>query len=142
MQELAQVVHRPRVLLVDDDLLSCKQLEKYFSPHAACDVRSDGRSAVDAFAQALGQGAPYDIVCIDIVMPGLDGSQTLELMRTIEDEFGVDEMDRARVIITTEKNDPKSIFQAFFDQHVFAYLVKPIKQQTIETELKKLRLLD
>jgi len=142
MQELAHVVRRPRVLIVDDDVLSRKQLEKYFSPHAACDVRGDGRSAVDAFAQALGEGVPYDIVCIDIVMPGLDGSQTLEMMRAIEDEYGVQEMDRARVIITTEKNDPKSIFQAFFDQHVFAYLVKPIKKQTIETELKKLRLVE
>ncbi|MBF0481201.1 MAG: response regulator [Desulfovibrionaceae bacterium] len=142
MQELAHVVHRPRVLIVDDDILSCKQLEKYFSPHAACDVRTDGRSAVEAFAQALAEGSPYGIVCIEIVMPGLDGSQSLELMRAIEDEYGVEEMDRSRVIITTGKNDPKSIFQAFFDQHVFAYLVKPIKKQTIETELKKLRLVE
>jgi two-component system, chemotaxis family, chemotaxis protein CheY len=142
MQEIAQALRRPRVLIVDDDILSCKQLERFFAPYAETAMRTDGRAAVDVFAEALGAGRPFDVVCLDIIMPGLDGSQTLELMRAVEDDFGVDELHRARVIITTGKNDHKSIFQAFFDQHVFAYLVKPIKKQTIENELKKLRIVE
>ena len=44
----------------------------------------DGMEAVDAFMMALEDGEPYDLVCLDIMMPVMDGYQALMGIRNLE----------------------------------------------------------
>ena len=50
----------------------------------ANDVTVDGMEAVDAFMMALEEGNPYDLVCLDIMMPVMDGYQALVGIRNLE----------------------------------------------------------
>jgi len=52
-----------------------------FFPPTGMYITIDGIEAVDAFMLALDEGKPYDLVCLDIMMPKLDGTRALKAIR-------------------------------------------------------------
>jgi len=73
-----------RILIAEDDYASRKFLYKFLSAYGECDITIDGIEAVDAFMLALDEGKPYDLVCLDIMMPKLDGTRALKAIRDVE----------------------------------------------------------
>jgi DNA-binding response OmpR family regulator len=72
-----------RALLVDDDLELARLLRDYLAPHGvSVDHVEDG-------ARALGQldasVDPYDIVLLDVMLPGIDGFEVCRLIRAKRD---------------------------------------------------------
>ena len=122
-----------RVLVVEDDFISRRLLCRYLQAHAECDVAVNGNEAIGAFKQALMAGGRYDLVCLDIMMPGMDGQETLKRLRALEREHGVAETERARVIMTTALEDHDNVMAAFTNA-CDGYVVKPIeKRKFLET---------
>jgi hypothetical protein len=61
-----------------------------FSSFAPRDGRpSNGREAVDAFRGAHDGGRNYDLICMDIMMPEMDGQAALKQIRALEEAAGV-----------------------------------------------------
>ena len=100
----------------------------------------DGMEAVDAYLMALDAGTPYDLVCLDIMMPALDGYQALKAIRDIEQERKIPEDNRAKIIMTTALNEGANVNKAF-DLGCVAYAGKPIDQVKFESVLRKLELI-
>ena len=73
-----------RILIAEDDLASRKFIFEFMSKYGMCDVTFDGMEALDAFLMALDEEKPYDLVCLDIMMPKLDGIKALKAIRDIE----------------------------------------------------------
>ena len=68
-----------RVLIVDDDILLLTTLEAMLVEEGFEVVAVDGgRKAVTAL-----QAEPFDVVLVDMVMPGMDGFQTIRECRRI-----------------------------------------------------------
>jgi DNA-binding NtrC family response regulator len=68
-----------RVLIVDDDILLLTTLEAMLVDEGFDVVAVDGgRKAITAL-----QSEPFDVVLIDMVMPGMDGLQTIRECRRI-----------------------------------------------------------
>ena len=70
-----------KTLVVDDVKVNCRVLQGLLSGYGECDIANDGASAVRLFNQALTGDAPYDLVCLDIMMPDYDGRQVLQALR-------------------------------------------------------------
>jgi two-component system, chemotaxis family, chemotaxis protein CheY len=122
-----------RVLVVEDDFISRRLLCRYLQAHAECDVAVNGNEAVGAFKQSLLADQRYDLVCLDIMMPGMDGQETLKRVRALEREHGIDDTDRSRVIMTTALEDHDNVLAAFSNA-CDGYVVKPIeKRKFLET---------
>jgi len=122
-----------RVLIVEDDFISRRLLCRYLQAHAECDVAVNGNEAVGAFKQVLIARQRYDLVCLDIMMPGMDGQETLKRLRTLEAEYGVPASERAKVIMTTALEDHDNVMAAFTNS-CDGYVVKPIeKKRFLET---------
>ncbi len=128
-----------KILLAEDDFVTRKFMTSFLSKYGECDVTVDGMEAVDAFMMAMEDGEPYDLVCLDIMMPVMDGYQALLGIRNIEKERGIPEEDAVKVIMTTALNDERNVKKAF-ELGCTIYSGKPIDQERFEQALKKLGL--
>lgn len=129
-----------KILLAEDDFATRKFMAGFLSKYGECDITVDGMEAVDAFMMALEDGEPYDLVCLDIMMPALDGYQALKAIRNIEQERKIPEEEQAKIIMTTALNESTNVNRAF-DLGCVGYAGKPIDQAKFETVLKKLELI-
>jgi two-component system chemotaxis response regulator CheY len=128
-----------RALIVDDDFYCRSYLQEILHPFAYCDVAVNGDEAIYAYKKAMEEDRPYDLVCLDLVMPEIDGQKALQEIREIEKESGREEP--AKVIITTVLDDTRETHDAFFLGGATSYLVKPIDEPTLISELRKLGLI-
>ena len=129
-----------RILIAEDDFASRKFMLRFLSKYGECDVTVDGMEAVDAFTMALEANEGYDLVCLDIMMPALDGYQALKAIRDIEKEKGIPDLKQAKIIMTTALSEGRNVQKAF-ELGCVAYAGKPIDQQKFENVLKKLDLI-
>lgn len=129
-----------RILLAEDDYVTRKFMANFLSKYGECDVTVDGMEAVDAFMMALEDGEPYDLACLDIMMPVMDGYQALVGIRNLERDHNIPEDKAVKVIMTTALNDEKNVKMAF-DLGCSVYSGKPIDQERFEQALKKLGLI-
>lgn len=126
-----------RILIAEDDFASRKVLLKFLSEYGECDVTVDGMEAIDAFLMALEEGQPYDLVCLDVMMPIMDGYQALKNIRKIEKDKHVPEQNAAKIIMTTALNDEKNVKKAF-ELGCTVYCAKPIDMDKLKETLEKL----
>lgn len=129
-----------KILLAEDDFVTRKFMVGFLSKYGECDVTVDGMEAVDAFMMALEDGEPYDLVCLDIMMPVMDGYQALMGIRNLEKDRGIVEDKRSKVIMTTALNDEKNVKMAF-ELGCTIYSGKPIDKARFEQAMKKLGLI-
>lgn len=129
-----------RILIAEDDLASRKFLFKYFSAYGDCDITVDGMEAIEAFMLAWDEGKPYELICLDIMMPKLDGIKALKAIRDLENERELDESERAKIIMITALNDTDNVFDAF-QLGCEAYAAKPIDTQKLKEVMSKLELI-
>jgi len=74
-----------RVLIVDDDILLLTTLEAMLVDEGFDVVAVDGGHK----AVSVLQSQPFDVVLIDMVMPGMDGFQTIRECRRINPEMPI-----------------------------------------------------
>jgi two-component system chemotaxis response regulator CheY len=129
-----------RCLIVEDDFAARKLLQTHLSDYAKCIVAVNGKEAVEAVREALDEGQPYDLICLDIMMPQMDGHEALKMIRQIEVQHRIRGLDGAKVIMTTALGDSKNVMGAF-RTGCESYIVKPIRKQKLLDELEKLGLL-
>ena len=129
-----------RILIAEDDFASRKFMLRFLAKYGECDVTVDGMEAVDAFTMALEVNEGYDLVCLDIMMPILDGYQALKAIRDIEKEKGIPESMQCKIIMTTALSEGRNVQKAF-ELGCVAYAGKPIDQHKFENVLKKLELI-
>jgi two-component system chemotaxis response regulator CheY len=130
-----------RVLIVEDDFASRRILQTFLGAHGECHVAVNGLEAIEAFKQAWEESQPYDLICMDIMMPEMNGQEALRQIRDLEKQMGVKSENEAKVIMTTALDRSKEVVKAFYEGGVSAYFVKPFKLEDLEKELKVLRLI-
>jgi two-component system chemotaxis response regulator CheY len=122
-----------RALIVEDEATSSLTLENALQAYGSCDVAVSGQEAIAAFRRAWDQSRPYDLICMDIKMPDLDGQEALHKIRQIEKRMGVP---AAKVVVTTVLDSTEALADALFNGGACAYFVKPIHLDYFIKELK------
>jgi two-component system chemotaxis response regulator CheY len=129
------------ILVAEDDFSARKVLQKFLSPYGECDFAVDGEEAMYAFKLALRDNNPYDLVCLDIMMPKKDGHQVLKEIRELENERGIYGLQGVKIIMITALDDPKNIMDAFKSQ-CEAYITKPIDKNELQDRMRNLGLIE
>ena len=130
-----------KTLIVEDDFTSRLLLQEFLQPYGPSHIVVNGKEAVEAVAAALEAGEPYNLVCLDIMMPEMDGQTALKVIRGMEEGRGILSNRGARIIMTTALSDVKNIVGAFRGL-CDAYLMKPIDRAKLLDELRKLELIE
>lgn len=129
-----------RILIVEDDFVGRKVMQRLLREYGDCDIAVDGLEAVKAFDLAWEAGTPYDVLFLDIMMPNMTGHDALRIIRAKEKERGIPSAKEVKVIMTSALDDVKNVTQSFFHGGATAYLVKPIEREKLLDELAKLGL--
>jgi len=104
-----------RILIVEDDFISRRLLQRLLSPYGTCD--------------------PYGLVCLDIMMPVMNGHEALKEIRRIEAEKKVDKNNFAKVIMVTAAATQKDVVKAGLNK-CDGYLLKPIDTHKLHQTLR------
>lgn len=129
-----------KTLIVEDDFTSRLLLQQILNPYGESHIAVNGKEAIEAFMLAWAEGRRYDLICLDIMMPEMDGQEVLKRIRTMEDSEGVLPGNGVKVIMTTALKDKGNVFTAFNEQ-CDAYLVKPIDKAKILGHLNEFGLI-
>lgn len=129
-----------KILIVDDDFVSRLLLQELLKNIGPSHIAVNGKEAVEAVRIALEAREPYDLICLDIMMPGMNGQEALKQIRRIEEKAGIRALNTAKIIMTTALADEANVVEAA-RQHCDYFLVKPIRKVKLMEELHKLKLI-
>ncbi len=124
-----------KVLIVEDEFISRYLLQEFLTPYGNSHVAIDGYEAVLAVKNALIEKRPYHLVCLDIMMPGIDGRQVAKEIRRLESEMGSPIV--SRVVMTSAIDDLEVKESLLKAGHCDAYLVKPLRFDDLTELLRK-----
>jgi len=129
-----------KTLIVEDDFLARSLLSTVLAEYGVCHVAVNGEEALAAVARGFEEKNPYDLICLDIMMPVMDGQQALQEIRKIEEKIGIMGIDATKVIMITAVDDSKNIMKAFRQGQCEAYLTKPLDREKLLKHLVDLGL--
>jgi two-component system chemotaxis response regulator CheY len=128
-----------KTLIVEDDFTSRLLLQELLKRYGRVHIAVNGKEAVEAVRAAIDASEPYDLVCLDIMMPVMDGSQALKEIRDMEAARGVLSSQGAKIFMTTALDQMKNVIQAF-KRLCDAYIYKPIEKAKLLEYLQEHRL--
>ncbi len=128
-----------KTLIVDDEEVAADVLEIMLNRLGIGDtaLAASGELGIELFAAALESGSPYRLVFLDILMPGMDGQETLKRLRKAEKEAGMSEAGRAVIIMTTALSTTEAMLEALLEGDCNDYLVKPVSPDYLKQMLGK-----
>jgi len=117
-----------RILLVDDNTINQKVAARLLAKlNCEVDIASDGYEAI---TRATAPGAAYQLVFMDIQMPGLDG---IAATRAIKSQLG---MASPPIVAMTAYSMPDDAVR-FVEAGLDDYLAKPVKHQQLAQTLAR-----
>jgi len=140
-EALASAKRTLNILIVEDDYAGRRLLQKILSPYGNCDTALEGEEALRAFRLAWEREQPYNLICLDIMMPKMDGQEFLKRLRAWEQKRGIPLGRGTKVIITTALDDGENVVGAF-KSGCEAHIVKPIDKNKLLDEVRNLGLIE
>jgi two-component system chemotaxis response regulator CheY len=132
-----------KILIVEDEFISRTLLKEMLAPFGACETAENGSEAVDIIHKSYDDsGRRFDLVCLDIMMPKMNGHQVLKEIRRIENKRGLKGNQTAKILMITALDDTKNIMEALVVGRCEAYMTKPISSTKLEEQLRNLCLID
>jgi len=128
-----------KILVVEDDYSSQQLLKRYLQDQGETVIADDGEKAVAFFREALAVHRRFDLICLDIMLPNLDGQAVLKQVRAEEESAGILGLAGCKVIMITALRDADSVIRAFRSQ-CEGYLSKPISKDRLFREIHSLGL--
>ena len=126
-----------KFLIVEDNYASRKLLKHYVDEYAEGEFALNGEEAVACCSRAVAAGEQYAVVLLDIVMPGMDGHETLKKIREMEEKAGLAPEKRAKVVMVSSHDDRESLVSSF-DEGCDGYVVKPVDDGKLANVLGRL----
>jgi len=127
-------------LVVEDDFISRFVLQKMLAPFGISEVAVNGKEAVQAFSLAIAEEQPYNLICMDIMMPEMDGIEALKHIQIKMKELQIPPEKEPKIIMITALDTPKEVVEAYYQGGCTYYLTKPINKSKILFVLKELQL--
>jgi two-component system, chemotaxis family, chemotaxis protein CheY len=128
-----------KTLVVEDDFTSRLVLQTFLSRYGECHVAVNGWEAVEAFRSALESGQPYELICMDIMLPEMNGRDAVKQVRALEAARATPGASGVKIIMTTAVDDIKEVMRCF-SELCDAYLVKPIDLSQLLNQVRSYEL--
>lgn len=125
-----------RTLIIEDVRVNQRILHKILSKYGTCQIAQNGEEGFNAYIEALKKNEPYDIIFLDIMMPGIGGIELLQKIRSAGNAAK-----QVKVVMATSVADENSVVEAL-KLGCDGYLIKPYHVDKIEQLLTKFELIE
>lgn len=125
-----------RILIADDDQLGREFLVAILEEFGECDSVEDGDEALAKYFAARRSGRPYDLICLDVIMPGQDGCQVLKQIRETEQD---EEWQSCIFIITA--NETEEVIESSAFHGADNFVAKPCSANLMKRALEQHKLI-
>jgi PAS domain S-box-containing protein len=137
-QECPFTAPEARILIVDDSKTSLRVAGGFVSAYGAhIDTVDNGADAVRMTSLSWDEDAPYDLILMDHMMPGIDGVEAMHQIRSLAG--GADKADyfSGLPIVVLTANAMAGQREMFLAQGFTDYLSKPIILSDLDKALRK-----
>ncbi|MBF0141229.1 MAG: response regulator [Magnetococcales bacterium] len=131
---------RLKIMIVDDSLEHSLFVNDLLSPFGMCDMAINGEDALECIESALSLKYPYDLILLDVMMPGMDGRVVLQTIRAMEKKYDMTGADEAVIIMVSVLDSPDAVTESFFKGYCTDYLAKPITRNILLEKLVEYQL--
>jgi len=122
------VTYKPKILIVDDTPTNLHILEEILEENFSISIAQSGMQAIE-----LAEKFKPDLILLDVNMPGLDGFQTCEQLKSQNSTRSIP------VIFITARTEPEDVIRGFNEGGV-DYITKPFNHREVvarvQTHLK------
>ena len=126
-----------RYLIVDDEEMGRYMLQAFLSEFALCDVAENGNEALRLFEKAQLEGKPYDLLCVDLIMPGMNGIALIRKIRELERIDSVYVGVRSKIFVITASDSAWDKADLLLENLCDDYIVKPFNRESLKDDLYK-----
>jgi two-component system chemotaxis response regulator CheY len=128
-----------KTLIVEDEFTGRAILQGILGGFGDCHVAVSAEEAVHAFKNSFQASVPYDLICMDIHLPGMNGIEAVKEIRDFEETHGVLSSQGVKILMATAIDKPHEVVESF-KSLCDGYLIKPISAQALFEKLKALKL--
>lgn len=127
-----------KILVAEDDMASGKFMLKLLANYGEVVLARDGIAAVDEFVNAVNTNERFDLICMDVMMPKIDGYKALASIRDAERKLGLARDKRVKVVMVSALDEGFDADYASDDYE--EYMCKPIDIIKFDAMIKELGL--
>ncbi|HOM28501.1 MAG TPA: response regulator [Deltaproteobacteria bacterium] len=126
-----------RILIVEDEQTNRMILDRILTSYGEVTLCEDGQEALDAFTKAHSDGYPYDLVCMDFMLPNMDGRDTVARIRDMESSMGIAMPNKVKILMITGLSSLESEY-GDISSLSDAVLQKPFKKSEVEEIVERM----
>ena len=128
-----------KTLIVEDDPTCSILLQTILQEYGPVQTASNGKQAIEIVRDSLDRKSPFNLICMDIMMPEMNGQQAVASIRAMEEAREMFSNGSTIIMITAvdDEESAKTAYSNFCD----LYVVKPIEKGPFLEELRKLGLI-
>jgi two-component system chemotaxis response regulator CheY len=123
-----------RVLTIEDDPTAQMVLKNILCKFADVTESANGEEGLQTFCAALKDGNGFDLVCLDIGLPDVQGNDLLRMLRKTEAENPA----KPSVVLVMTASHEIQIVQKMITLGADGYFVKPVNRVKLVVRLREL----
>ncbi|WP_321494644.1 HDOD domain-containing protein [uncultured Desulfobacter sp.] len=116
-----------KILIVDDEDISKNILLSKMAHMGTCVAVNNAKEALEELDKAKTDNQPFDLITLDVAMPGMGGQELLEHIRKNEIKNKIPKDDRVKILMITSRMNVGTI-NACIKRGCNGYLTKPVSQ--------------
>jgi two-component system chemotaxis response regulator CheY len=126
-------------LVVEDNPIAQKIMRNILKEYGSCDLANNGWEGFVKFENSIKNNHNFDLICLDIEMPRLDGVTLLDKIRTLEKENKV--KNKSIIIMVTSQGE-KDVVKKCCRLGCNSFIVKPVDKYNLGKILKRHKISD
>jgi two-component system chemotaxis response regulator CheY len=131
-----------RFLVVDDEDMGRLMLQEFLAEFSNCDTAANGKEGLLLFEKALADGVPYDLLCVDIIMPEMNGLALVRKIREIEQSHPVFTDLHTKIFVISSSDSAWDKADFLLDNLCDDYIVKPFSRTDLMAKLRAIELIE
>lgn len=126
-----------KILIVDDEEISRTILLSKMVHMGTCVAVNSAKTALAELDKANSENQPFDVITLDVSMPGVGGQELLEHIRKKEVQNKIPKNDRVKILMITARMNLGTI-NACIKRGCNGYLTKPVSEVQLIQSLSQM----